>query len=160
MSGLFGTVESSTFPDPNTPSFKMHTVMFSLLDKDDLNHFDQKAGRPDSPSGGLIMTNLWDPNDPNTYPSERELRFTNGTEVVLVGYPISGKSFKEWKIYDPNYPGDEGHTFLDTNSVLYLVMNDDYEVVVSWKCGSSKMMMPLGLALLMLGLGAAIRRLR
>jgi len=102
--------------------------------------------------------NTYDPNDPDTYPENRLLRYTDGTEIVMVSTPVDGKSFKMWKIFDPNHPGDANHITQDSNAVLYLTMDADYEVQAIFKCGSSEMLPPVGMVLLMLTLGVIIRR--
>ncbi|MBN1342529.1 MAG: hypothetical protein JXQ73_07605 [Phycisphaerae bacterium] len=106
----------------------------------------------------LIDPKLTDPNDPNTT-SNRLLRYTEGTEVVLVAEAIEGKSFKQWTIHDPNHPMDANFALaVDSNSTLYLTMDEDMIVEAAFKCGSG---MPpfIAVALLALGLGVVIRRL-
>jgi hypothetical protein len=99
----------------------------------------------------MVDPNLVDPNNPALR------RYTNGTAVVLVATPISGKSFKEWTIYDPNYPGDISHAASDSNAVLHLTMNADWKVDANFKCGSG--MEPfVAVALLALAVGAGVRR--
>ncbi len=83
----------------------------------------------------LIDPELCDPNDPND-PAERLLRYTDGTEVVLVAIPTEGDSFKHWTIYDPNFPGDSNHVTIEMNPVLLLTMDGDYEIEAAFKCGS------------------------
>ncbi len=102
--------------------------------------------------------NLIDPNDGTTFPQERLLRYTTGTEVVLVAEPLPDRSFKSWTIYDPNYPGDGNYATLDTNAVIYLTMDADYEVEALFNCGSG---VPpfVAMTLLALGLGVVIRRM-
>lgn len=96
--------------------------------------------------------------DPNDISAVRA--YTPGTEVVLVATPTSGNSFKEWKIYDPNHPGDNAYAVKDTNSTLYLTMVDgDWQVEAAFKCGSSEALMPLGVVLLALVVGVVIRRM-
>jgi len=104
-----------------------------------------------------IDPNLVDPNDTGDTKT-RLRRFTEGTEVVMVGEAIEGKSFDGWTIFDPNYPGDREHAVEDTNSVLYLTMDADWEIEASFGCGSSEMLPPLGMVLLALGAGVVIRR--
>lgn len=84
---------------------------------------------------------LDDPNhasmDPNVATDPNELRrYTDGTEIVLVAYPAEGRSFKAWKLFDPNHPGDANYITQDSNTVLYLTMDADYEVQAVFKCGS------------------------
>ncbi len=100
-------------------------------------------------------------DDPNDDPNDPEVlrRYTDGTEIVLVAEPGSNASFKSWTIFDPNYPGDREHASEDSNSVLYLTMNMDYEIEAAFKCGSSKMLPPVGMVLLALVIGIVIRRL-
>ncbi|MBN1346025.1 MAG: hypothetical protein JXQ73_25280 [Phycisphaerae bacterium] len=106
----------------------------------------------------LIDPELTDPNDPNTT-SNRLLRYTTGTHVILMAEPIEGKSFNRWVIFDPNYPGDANFALaIDSNSTLYLTMDEDMIVEAAFKCGSG---VPpfIAMALLALGLGVVIRRL-
>jgi hypothetical protein len=97
-----------------------------------------------------IDPDLRDPTDPNT-PDQKLLRYTDGTEIVLTATPVSGKSFKEWTIYDPNYPGDLSHAATDANAVLYLTMNADRQIDAVFKCGSG-----VGQALPLLIVGATV----
>lgn len=91
---------------------------------------------------------LADPNDPNM-PEERLLRYTAGTEVVLTAEAVSGRSWKQWTIYDPNFPGDVAHATTDTNAVLYLTMDQDYQIEAAFKCGSGVTMIPFGLSMVL-----------
>ncbi len=102
--------------------------------------------------------NLVDPNDGLTFPQGRLLRYTTGTEVVLVAEPMVDRSFKSWTVYDPNFPGDGNYVTLDTNAVLYLTMDADYQVEALFNCGSG---VPpfVAMTLLALGLGVVIRRM-
>ncbi len=100
----------------------------------------------------VIDPDLPDPNDPNTADA-RLCRFTNGTEVVLTAAPLSGKSLKEWIIYDPNHPGDANYMAVDTNTVLYLTMDADWEIQAAFKCGGS---VPPFIAMTLLALGMAV----
>jgi len=69
-----------------------------------------------------------EPNDPPAYPE--------GVSVTLFAVPVSGKSFVEWEIYDPNHPGDSNYMTLDANNPITLVMDQGREVVAVFKCGS------------------------
>jgi uncharacterized protein (TIGR03382 family) len=102
-------------------------------------------------------TNI-DPNeyDPPIDPDELR-RYTDGTEIVLVAEAIEGKSFRTWKIYDPNHPGDANYVESDNNAVLYLTMNADYQVEAIFKCSSSTGPVLL-LAVGLLGMLALVRR--
>jgi len=104
---------------------------------------------PSGPSG-------YDPNFPLNPSFLR--RYTNGTAIVLTAQPLTGKSLKQWTIYDPNYPGDANYAVTDTNTVLYLTMDADWEVEAKFKCGAS---VPpfVAMTLLALGLAVVIRRL-
>ena len=98
-------------------------------------------------------------DDPNGDPNDLSLlrRYTNGTEIVLVAEPLSGKSFKGWIIYDPNHPGDANYTTQDTNAALYLTMDADWEVDAGFKCGGG---VPpfIAMTLLALAMGVVLRR--
>jgi hypothetical protein len=99
-----------------------------------------------------VDPNLVDPNDSTIQ------RYTSGTEVVLTATPVSGKSFKEWTVYDPNYPGDLSHAVSNPNTVLYLTMNADWEVGADFKCGSGLEPL-LGIGLLAMVMVAVVRRI-
>jgi MYXO-CTERM domain-containing protein len=94
-----------------------------------------------------------EPNDAN------QPTFVSGTAVTLTATPISGKSFKQWEIYDPNYPGDANYITVDANLSTTLAMNTDMQVNAVFKCGSSVGPM-LPLMTLALGGLALLRRRR
>jgi hypothetical protein len=73
-----------------------------------------------------------DPNDPNY----AAYTFPLGKEVTLTAIPVSGKRFESWTIYDPNHPGDVFYSVQDTNSVLHLTMNANWEVEAKFNCGT------------------------
>ncbi len=102
-----------------------------------------------SPDRGSVTV---DPNYPriDTFPS--------GSTVTLTAVPEPDRGFKEWKIFDPNFPGDSNYITRDSNAVLDLVMDGDYQVEAVFTCGSG---LPpfVAMALLALGLGVVIRRL-
>jgi hypothetical protein len=80
--------------------------------------------------------------------------------VTLTAVPIQGKSFSEWDIYDPNYPGNSYRMVIDANLTTRIVMNADRQVTAVFKCGSG---MDEALPLLVVGLaslGLGARRLR
>lgn len=81
-----------------------------------------------------------EPNDPPAYPE--------GLPVTLVAEPVEGKSFREWRVFDANYPGDANYATIDSNMTLTLVMDRDTQVEAVFKCGSGTGMLPLGLTLL------------
>ncbi|MBN1347381.1 MAG: hypothetical protein JXQ73_32125 [Phycisphaerae bacterium] len=62
--------------------------------------------------------------------------FLDGELVTLTAVAIEGKSFNRWLIFDPNFPGDSNYATPDSNTVLHLVMDMDYEVEAAFKCGS------------------------
>jgi len=69
-------------PHPSVPNVRYNDLYnFSLIKKDELNYWDQVAGRDPSPSGGLIMNNLWDPSDPNQGPNTDEKGQLNIIEI-------------------------------------------------------------------------------
>ncbi len=87
-----------------------------------------------------------------------QYKYACDTSVTLTANPLPGKEFVGWAIYDPNYPGDPNYVDHDTNTVLYLVMDADWEVEARFKCGSSAG--PF-IPLVLLGLaGFAMRRRR
>ncbi len=100
---------------------------------------------------------LADPNDPNT-PEQRLLRYTEGTEILLTAEPDETRSWKQWTIFDPNYPGDANHATIDTNAVLMLTMDQDWQIEAAFKCGSSVSPFVM-LTALAIGLTLVTRRL-
>ena len=80
-------------------------------------------------------------------PSEPPHLYRPGTEVTLTAVPDQGKSFRYWKVYDPNHPGDANYIELDANTVLHLTMDADWEVEAAFKCGGGVgLMFPLSVA--------------
>ncbi|MBN1347346.1 MAG: hypothetical protein JXQ73_31945 [Phycisphaerae bacterium] len=65
-----------------------------------------------------------------------DIQFLQGTEVTLTAFPIEGKSFRQWEIFDPNYPDDLNHATIDANPSTTIVMDTDMHVNAVWKCGS------------------------
>ncbi|MBN1346873.1 MAG: hypothetical protein JXQ73_29545 [Phycisphaerae bacterium] len=111
----------------------------------------------DDPNNSVV----WDPNDANEPPSQDWSllrRYTDGTSIVMVAEAIAGKSFNRWVIFDPNYPGDANFGTADSNTVLYLTMDEDKSVEAAFKCGSG---VPPFVGMMLLGLcvGVVIRRL-
>jgi len=92
-----------------------------------------------------------EPNDANApeYPS--------GTIVTLTATPNDGTGFKQWVIYDPNYPGDANHATIDSNTVITITVNNDMEIEAAFKCGSGGGPF-LPMILLGLGVFAFVRR--
>jgi hypothetical protein len=108
---------------------------------------------------GTIVVNpdLRDPTDPNL-PADKLMRYTKGTKVVLSATAIAKKAFDKWMIYDPNYPNDPNHAIADSNAILHLTMDQDYQVQAVFKCASGvEPLLVVGLAAL--ALVAIIRRL-
>lgn len=94
-----------------------------------------------------------EPDDPN-FPA-----YTRGTVLTLTAEPNEGKGFKRWLVFDPDYPGDANHATEDANLVLHLTLDANMEVEATFKCGGgSKLIMPLGIALLALFAGMVFRR--
>lgn len=73
-----------------------------------------------------------EPNQPTGPPYV----YVEGTEVVLTAVPEPEHSFKQWKINDPNYPGDANYTVADTNNPLTLTMETDYDIEAVFACSS------------------------
>jgi hypothetical protein len=63
--------------------------------------------------------------------------------VSLEAVPRNGMSFVKWQIFDPNYPGDANHAIEDTNDTTAIMMDNNREVTVYFKCGSASALMPL-----------------
>jgi hypothetical protein len=93
-----------------------------------------------------------DPNLPKYYDPN--------TVVTLTAQPLPGETFKNWKVYDPNHPGDANHIVKDSNLVLHLPMHSTWEVSAVFQCGlgigGALPMLVIGLCVL----GLASRRLR
>jgi len=71
-----------------------------------------------------------DPNDPNcpdVYPP--------GTEVTLTAVPSGDKSFKRWKLWDPNHPDDANYNVHDANNPITILMNANRKVEAVFDCG-------------------------
>ena len=86
-------------------------------------------------------------------------RYTDGTAIALdTVVPCGSKSFKKWTVKGPNDSGDPLYQIVtDTNEVLFLTMDGDYLVKATCKCGGG--VEPFaGMALLLLGIGVAIRK--
>jgi hypothetical protein len=102
-------------------------------------------------------------DDPNQDPNDlNELRrYTNGTAIVLHAVtPCGSKTFKKWVVKGPNDSGDPLYQVVsDTNQVLYLTMDGGYWVKATCKCGGGGIEPFAGMALLVLGVGAVVRRL-
>jgi lysophospholipase L1-like esterase len=60
-----------------------------------------------------------------------------GTLVALAAEPADGRSFKHWKIYDPNYPGDANYVGRDTNELILLVMNEAWQLDAVFRCSDT-----------------------
>jgi len=97
-----------------------------------------------------------EPNDPN-WPA---LAYPPGTELTLTAVPGGDKTFKKWKVWDPNHPGDGNYIVIDTNNPLYLTMDADYKVKAFFKCGGGGMVPLLLMLLGLVGLMALRRRNR
>jgi len=82
------------------------------------------------------------------------------TSVVLEAFPSSGKGFNRWLLFDPNYPGDANYATIDNTNPITIIMMDDREVEGAFKCSSSGTLLPLGMVLFALTIGAVIRRSR
>ena len=105
-----------------------------------------------------VHNELWgrvvevDPNFPRYYQP--------GTPVTLTAEPTPGRSFNNWRIYDPNHPGDANYAATDTNSVITLTMSSDRHVEAAFKCGSSTGQAILPLIVVAAVCGFASRRRR
>ena len=88
---------------------------------------------------GLFGSVEVDPNQPVYEPNQT---------ITLTATANQGRAFRQWEIYDPNYPGDVNHATIDTNDVLVLVMDTDKHVSAAFECGSgASMLIPLGVLL-------------
>ncbi len=91
------------------------------------------------------------PDDPNAPV------YVEGMSVTLTALPNDGREFAQWQILDPNHPGDANYGAVDTNATLTLLMDEDVEVVATFRCGSG-MGAVLPLAVVLLGTCLMIRR--
>jgi hypothetical protein len=64
-----------------------------------------------------------------------EFIYPAGTVVTLTAEPNEGSSFHQWKIYDPNYPGDNQHATFYPNAVYYRTMDANWDVQAQFSCG-------------------------
>ena len=87
-------------------------------------------------------------------------RYPEGTIVTLTAVPNPDRSFVEWKILDPRYPGDSSHEIKDANNPIQLVMLYDMEVKAVFGCsGSDALFLAMvGAAVLTLGVVKLRRR--
>ncbi len=136
------------YDDPNNQPYFLHWA---------------KYGTSSDPNFDWKDASTWsDANDPNSWvgtwpPDPNELRrYTPGTEVMLVATPDpNGKGFNKWEVTDP---ADSNNNYSDTNLVLYLTMDRDWEVKAKFACGSAALMPILGLTLVALFVGVIVRR--
>jgi hypothetical protein len=105
-----------------------------------------------------VNPDLRDPSDDPNNPDLRVFRYTDGTQVELSAAAITKKKFSGWTIFDPNYPGDPNRAVVDSNSVLRLTMDRDYQIQATFACASGVEPF-LGFGMLVLVLCAAYRRL-
>jgi hypothetical protein len=78
-----------------------------------------------------------EPNDAN------DMAYARGTAVTLTAAAVEGKAFRQWEVFDPNYPDDANHATIDANQTLTLVMDRDTHVNAVWMCGSGGSVVPL-----------------
>lgn len=84
-------------------------------------------------------------------------QYAAGTTVTLTAVPNEGRSFGQWKIYDPNFPGDANHAAIDSNASIQLLMDADRQVTAVFKCASgAEALLPL--LVLALGVRQLCRR--
>jgi hypothetical protein len=57
--------------------------------------------------------------------------------VTLTAVPEGNKSFKQWKLWDPNDPTDANLVVFDANNPITIDMSTDRKVTAVFKCGSS-----------------------
>lgn len=100
-----------------------------------------------NPSWGSVVE--VDPNWPRYYRPDQS--------IALTAQPESGRSFKHWEVYDPNFPDDANHVTLDSNAVIYLTMDTDQHVRAVFQCGSSAGLPLVGAMALLMVVGL-IRR--
>ncbi len=132
-----------TYPSGGTEPFKFTTQVRVVPEPATL-----KLGVVNSGMGRVVEV---DPNFPRY--------FEPNTPVILTAEPESGKAFKEWRLYDPNHPGDANYVVTDSNNPLTIVMSGDREVEAVFTCGSSLLaILPVGFAVL--GLLVLARRLQ
>lgn len=73
------------------------------------------------------------------------------TPVTLTARPEPNRGFKKWVVYDPNFPGDPNYATEDTNLVLNIIMDGNYEVEARFMCSSG-----MGDVLPMMALAAGV----
>ncbi len=83
-------------------------------------------------------------------------RYPHGLPITLTAVPDpNGKGFNKWEVVDP---ADSNNNYSDTNLVLTLTMDRDWEVKAKFACGSAALMPMIGLTLLGLAGIVAYRR--
>ena len=87
---------------------------------------------------------------------DRHLFAEVGTALTLTAVPYPDRGFQSWRIFDPNYPGDANYAAVDTNMVLHLTMDIDWEVKAVFQCSSgTEMLLPI---LMISGIAMLLRR--
>lgn len=82
-----------------------------------------------------------------------------GTTVALTAQPSEGRSFKRWRLYDPNHPGDADFAVFDANDQTVVFLEGDVWVDAVFNyCGQDVGPMLLPVILGMLGLSYLTRR--
>jgi len=101
----------------------------------------------------LVITN---PENGTVDIAPEQPKYADGQTVTLTAIPDpNGKGFNKWAVKDLL---DANNKWSDSNAVLNLAMDSDYEVKAKFKCGSA---LPpfVGMVLLALGLAVVIRRM-
>ena len=107
----------------------------------------------------LTITKTNDPfGDYDVDPYMPGYAYSPGTEVTIYAIPSEGKSFKFFRLFDPNHPDDANYAIEDANNPITLLMDADYKVTVAFQCGSGMAPLLPMIALGLLGMFVARRR--
>ncbi|MBN1347380.1 MAG: hypothetical protein JXQ73_32120 [Phycisphaerae bacterium] len=85
--------------------------------------------------------------------------FPQGATVTLTAVPVEGRTFRQWTLFDPNFPDDDNYATFDANASITVLMNADRQVKAVWNCGAGAGPL-LPMTLTVLGLTAWVRRKR
>ncbi len=170
--GTSWTLISSSGPSPRAghavayDSARGVTVLFGGLAVDVTHYGDTWETAPSGDVRTLSITlkkagKSWvdiDPNDPNWSPYV----YPTGTVLTLTAMPTGNRSFKNWKIWNPNYCDDANYIVIDTNNPIIVAMDCNRRVEAIFKCGGGGVegALPLLGVLGMLGVLALIKRSR
>ena len=135
-------------------------VVWHGYDGSDPNTLEIFLARP-GPPVALTVTKNNNNGDVLIYPIPLDANapaFPPNMPVTLTAVPVEGKSFKHWKLYDPNYPGDANYMVKDSNNPITILMDNHRVVKVFFKCGGGGLLPMVLMTVGVLGLYVVARR--